>query len=316
MRPAIGLLAAAAVAVLAAPGAAGAADRVTHLASNFWWAGEQSPALLPAPPTVPPGGLWVSSDPTGAQAVSAVRFVLAAGQTNPVLALQVSSAQPASTVASGIVACPTTSNWSAGPGPGAWNARPTADCSVAQVSGVLSTDGHTLSFQLSKLAVAGVANVVLEPLGTPTFDATFEPVVAGNVLSSGPPAPASTTTSPQTVPLTVPALSFGSLPPPVTAAPRVPVTSGGPVAAPATTPALGPSIAPAASSPTTVEGVGGAASSPAAQLIRIPGRSWRDRILLGLAIADIGGYMLWKRQSSEPVSEGGLVRVGKPPPLR
>ena len=303
-----------AASVVVAPGAT-AADRVTHLASNFWWEGEPSPAVLPAPPTVPAGGLWVSSDPAGAQAVSAVRFVLAADQTDPVLALQVSSAQPASTVASGIVACPTTTNWSPGPGPGSWNTRPSGDCSVAQVSGVLSTDGRTLTFQLSKLAVAGVANFVLEPLGTPTFDATFEPVTAGDVLSSGSPTAVPTTGAPPpTVPLTVPSLTFGSLPPPVTTAPNVPVASG--ISAPVTTPSLGPSIAPA-SSPTTVASTGGSLSSPAAQVVRIPTRSWRDRILLGLAIVDIGGYMLWRRQSEgRVVPDGAPVRIGKPPPLR
>jgi hypothetical protein len=310
-RPAIGLAATLAVTVFIAP-AATASDRVNKLASDFWWEGEQSPAVLPAPPTVPPGGLWVSSDPAGPQAVSAVRFVLSADQTDPVLALQVSSAQPARAWASGIVACPTTSSWSAGPRPGAWNARPSGDCSVAQVSGVLSTDGHILSFQLSKLAVAGVADFVLEPVGTPTFDATFEPVTSGDVQSSHAVSPVTPTTSPPaTVLSTVPVVTpVGSPTVPAT----VPVTS----AAPVTTPALSPAIAPAAPPTTVSSGAGNfaAPSAPAAQVVRIPTRSWRDRILLGLAIVDIGAYMLWKRRSDGPAPDGLPVRVGKPPPLR
>ena len=302
--------------MLLAPGAA-AETRVSNLASNFWWEAEQSPATLPTPPTVPAGGLWVSSNATGPQSVSAVRFVMAADQTNPVLALQVSSAQPASAVASGIVACPTTANWSGGPGPGAWNARPAGDCSIGQVSGVLSPDGHILSFQLSKVATAGVVDIVLEPLGTPTFDATFEPVTAGNVLSSTAVAPPPPTTAPPTTVAPTVSPQPAQITPttlPVTA----PVTSAVPVSVPTTTPSLTPSIAPAA--PPTTASAGTAnfepSGSSAAQVVRIPTRSWRDRILLGLAIADIAGYMLWKRRSEEPQPDGGPVRVGKPPPLR
>ena len=68
------------------------------LTTAWWWQGEPSRGAVPGPPTVPDGGLWVSSNATGPQAVSAVRVPLDAGDTAPVLTLTVHQAAPSGQV--------------------------------------------------------------------------------------------------------------------------------------------------------------------------------------------------------------------------
>ena len=349
MRGSAALVAPAAVVALAAPAAllapppASAAPGVSGLASNYWWEAEQGPSTLPAPPSVPPGGLWVSSDPTGAQAVSAVRFVLPAAGVAPVLSLTVSSAQPATGIGGDVVACPTTSAWSPGPGPGQWSTRPAPDCQAGQVPGALSPDGHVLSFSLASLATGGVVDVVIQaappgPVGSPTFDVTFEPVTSADVSGVAPAA--------ATAPAPGPAPG-GSVPP--TSAPGGSTSSGAAAGPASDTAAVPAGISPPSSGPLTA-GVkpvelaapprtGGSAGSPpslaaggtssgsgtgsayapagvntsAVGPVLLTARSWRDRILLGLALVDIAGYLMWSgrlRPTRVP------VRVGKPPPLR
>ena len=325
------LTAAASVALGALP--AGATPAVSGLASNYWWAAEQGPSTLPAPPSVPAGGLWVSSNPAGPQAVSAVRFVLPQGTADPVLSLVISTVAPSTGIGGDVMACPTTSAWPPGPGPSPWTARPAADCQAGQVVGAVSADGHTLSFDLAKVATAGVVDVVLEPapagpLGSPTFDVSFQPVTGSDVSGSVPPSPTAT-----------PPAAAGSTVGPAAADSVAGPSDGGattaavdPSTGAATTPALAPvaaGAAPASAAPAagpslatpngsgSVAGastgaVGGGAPATVAPLI-LTGRSWRDRILLGLAIADIAGYLMWSRRPKPAAAAG---RTGRPPALR
>ena len=167
--------------------------------SAYWWQGEMAGAAVPAPPDVPSGGLWVSSNPSGTQAISAIRFTLAPGQATAVVTLTVHQAEPASQVA--LSACPTTSNWSAGQGPGTWADRPVADCQSGQVPGQLNSGATTVTFNLTSLAAGSDVDAVIVPTpataptgGTtpvtapaavaPTFDITFEPFTAGDVAAT------------------------------------------------------------------------------------------------------------------------------------
>ncbi len=191
------------------------------LSSGYWWQSQPAGSPLPPPPQVPSGGLWVSSNASGDQSISAIRFTVPAGQSPVTLTLHVHEAQPAAQV--DVVACTTTSNWApTGSSPGAWTSRPQADCSAGQTTGTLSPDGSTLSFDLAALVNpssssggAGsdtLVDLVLEPgqvpssvpsavpgspgNSSPTFDATFEPVTPDQVQLSGQPTAASNPSAP------------------------------------------------------------------------------------------------------------------------
>lgn len=314
--------AAAVVAWTAVP-ASGAAP-VSGLATGSWWADQLPGGVLPPPPTVPSGGLWVSATPAGDNAVSAVRFRLDGAQA-PVLHLKVHQAQPASSVA--IVACPVTAaaaSWkaeSAGP----WSDRPAADCGT-HAAAVLSSDRATAAIDLSGIpAVAGAVDVVLQPAAGAVFDATFEPVRAADITAlvpaatappaavappaAGPqPAPAA---GPQPVPA---AADFPAPVPDVAPVPASPAAA--PPPAPATTIAPGLALRPAEAA---AEQAGTAAH----------GMSRRTRWLLAMIVLDLAIFASWQgwldpgRQRRRvtlydpvPAPVDRPVRIGKAPPLR
>jgi hypothetical protein len=322
------VLVAAGFVVMAPAAPAAAATGVSGVGSNYWWEAEPSSGGVPAPPSVPAGDLWISSDPAGAQSVSAVRFTTEAGASHPVLSLVIDSAQPsASSLAGQVEACPTTSAWTPGPGPSPGSSEPSSNCQAASVVGAVSQDGATLSFDLSKLASGLTVDVVLQPvagsLGNPTFNATFQPVTASNVAVTPPPTAPVAFAPPVEAPLPAasapPAAAPAALPstPPSLSAPDT--TGAAPVTVSSPAPALA-GTGPASSSPGAAAAAAGAGpslpASPAA--IRIPVRSWRDRLLLGLAIVDIAGYAWWTREAGggRLGRVGRVGRVGKPPPLR
>jgi hypothetical protein len=326
------LVAAALLAVLAAPSRAAADPVATGVASTYWWQAETATTSLPAPPTVPAGGLWVSSDPAGPQAVSAVRFTLADGATDPVLTLSVDPPQAVGPGAAVVVACPTTDVWKAGPGPSPWAGRPTADCKLGSVTGVLSSDGKTMSFALSKLAAGPDIDVVLQPAPNApgsTVNTSFDPVSAANIKAQVPtPVPSTTPTTAFAAPAptptpTTPPPGVGSSPV-VTAPPPIVASTGG-LGGVAAAAATAPSLAgtPAGSSGAPAAGTGTANfSTSTGSLAGSVGRSrsWRDRLLLAIAIFDVALYQIWSRNRTptrQPVAAGAAGgRVGKPPPLR
>ena len=176
----------AAGAALAAAGAvtvglgksAGAVDALQH---GYWWAGQAG--SVPAPPTVPAGGLWVSSNATGTQAVSAVRFSLGEGESAPILTLAVHSSTPVATGA--VIACPTSATWAPGDAQ-AFGAKPAADCSSGSVAGVMSDDGKRMAFNLSLFPAASTYSVVLSPTPASLPVAVPKPPVAVPTPDSGP----------------------------------------------------------------------------------------------------------------------------------
>ena len=315
-------LAAPAIGMLASPSPARAFTGVT---SGYWWQAQGDSGVLPPPPSVPQGGLWVSSNAAGAQAVSAVRFVLDTGESTPItLKLKVNSAQPQSQV--NLAAYATTTSWSATQA-GPWSQRPAYDPASAPAIGALSSDGTTMTFDLSSLAAGPSVNVVIVPVGaavstsgTPAPAPPTAPVPTTAPSAPGlpaPPAPPVTTPVPAPTPapgsptfdvtfspVTSNAIAVASLPLPVeNVAP--PPTDAPAVAAPPLTPAL-PSDTPAfTQSPITVATappatVAATARRPVVALRRpIPaaahpfGRSARDRLLLGFLLFDVALYLFW-----------------------
>jgi len=208
-------LTAAAALCLAAPGPP--ASAVEGVESGSWWAAQSDGKPLPPPPQVPAHGLWVSTGPSGAQAISAVRFRLGATESAPILTLHVHSSLPPSQLASAgigpplVVACPTTATWQPVDA-GAWSARPQGDCAAGVVGGALSADGTLMAFDLTTLMRDGGVDVALLPGPLPSlvpaplllpaplnpgFDITFEPVSAGAVaVFTSPPSGVETGSTP------------------------------------------------------------------------------------------------------------------------
>src|SRR5947209_7711940 len=96
------------------------AGAVSSVASGYW-------SATPAPPGVPPKGMWVASDPAGPVAVAALRLTLDAGEAPPVILSLIVDRQAPPDGAS-IFACPTTAAWQPAEG-GPLAAAPKYDCS-------------------------------------------------------------------------------------------------------------------------------------------------------------------------------------------
>ncbi|MCU1448609.1 MAG: hypothetical protein JWP02_779 [Acidimicrobiales bacterium] len=224
----------------------------------WWWQAEAAARAVPAPPTVPDGGLWVQSNASGPQAVSGVRVPLDAGDAAPTLVLVVHQAAPPDQLA--LAAYPTTTSWPAGPGQ-AWSSKPAYDPGGVAAAGTVSADGKQVTFDLSGLVTGDKLNVVIAPApvatpppaplpapppSPPTFDATFEkpdahafrvqPAPAPDVGLTQQPAPDAVAPIADLGPAPAslaPALAAGLVaPPPIvaavpraTAAPRVPFTN-------------------------------------------------------------------------------------------
>ena len=109
----------------------------------------ESPVTLPEDPgpgspnpAVPEGGLWVANDPTGAAAMSAIRYRgdIGAGE----LTLRFA---PGSTTVGPVIACPALSEFQPGPA-GAWRDRPAHDCERMASTGRLTPDGTGMQFTI------------------------------------------------------------------------------------------------------------------------------------------------------------------------
>jgi hypothetical protein len=170
------------------------AHAVSGVQTGYW-------SALPAAPQVPAGGFEVASNASGPQAVAALRFSLADGESAPVVTLKVAQAQPQAQIV--IEACAIaagSSGWAPPPGggPGALADAPKPDCSNGLVAGAVAADGSTVTFDFSGMAGGSPqVDVVFQPglvaspaAGTapgapdsiyPTFDAAFQPVDAGQI---------------------------------------------------------------------------------------------------------------------------------------
>ena len=189
------LVAVTALLALVAPLAARAS--ASGVQTGVWWQGQAAAGTSPNPPQLPAGGLWVSGTAAGPSAISAMRFTLDAGDSNPVVTLAVANAAtaPASPAGTGppqVVVCAATASWKPTDhgSPGAWTDRPTYDCARQAVVS-FAADGKSATLDLGAFAAsASTIDVVLLP-GT-----TFNPQ----------PAP--------TPPLPVPPTPLGSIPDP------------------------------------------------------------------------------------------------------
>lgn len=223
------------LAVLMAP-VAGAEESNRIVDSGWWWRAQSGLLVpLPPPPGVEDGQLVVQSSPEGAQAIAAVSGALAAGQTNPVLTLDV--ATDGGGAAAVLLACRAGSAW-VGSDAGRWDSRPEVDCSTS-VTGLASEDGTQWTFALGPLEDAGRVDVVLVPGRladaelAPAFNLVFDEPTAASIMTtvgSAPAAPTSTAPDPgPPVPASVddPATSIVSPVPPLAASP-VPVVPADP----------------------------------------------------------------------------------------
>jgi hypothetical protein len=241
--------------------------------TGVWWRAQSDGGTLPPPAQVTAHQLWVSSDPSGPSAISAVHVDLAADEVVSALTLHVAGltaapAMPAAPMQAPVLACVTTGAWKAvdASTPGAWNARPKYECAKGQVQGSLSADQKTLTFDLASIGVPGAAldvalvpGLVANPIpsppvpppvplpdtpasgnASPTFDVTFAPPTAADVaVDPVASAGAGTVAASQAGADVAPALDSPALtgPAPFTAA------LGAPTAATAGTPApLGPPL--------------------------------------------------------------------------
>jgi hypothetical protein len=182
--------------------------------AGWWWKAQTGAATLPAPPTVPPGGLMVAADPSGPTAIAALQFDLEPNEGVPVLTLALASGGNVNADAAIIVACPSTTAWTSSY-VGTWDSRPDAECARA-VTGTRSADGSAYTFALSPFLAAGKVNVVLQPGAGPVFQLTFN-APSDAALKTSPVAPASTPSSapelsaePET--FDAPAIDFGGTP--------------------------------------------------------------------------------------------------------
>ena len=171
----LGVLGAASLLVTLAPGPASAVDAV----ESGWWS-RGNGGGVPPPPGAPADGLQVAADPVGPSAVAAVRFTLGPGEANPVLALTLDAADnPGSAT---LTACRAKAHWTpaqAGP----WSSRPDDDCGAGVVTGAVSADQKSATFDLRPLVDgSGVVDVVLftQP-GAPPSGVPATPVSPGIV---------------------------------------------------------------------------------------------------------------------------------------
>jgi hypothetical protein len=291
------------------------ADAVTGIQTGYW-------SSLPATPQVPSNGLEIGSDASGPHALAALRFTLSDGESSPVLTLKVAQAQPQAQIVIEACAVATASaNWATPPGggPGAMTSAPAANCTGGLVTGVVAADGTTVTFDLSGIPAEGaVMDVVLQPgqvaspaAGTvpgapdqiyPTFDAAFQPVVAGQIaVQAGP-----TTTT-------------GAPPPAGTS------SGGGAYAAPppASAPQPAGQIAlPPATSTDTNAGVAPVIASPQPTNVAATAPTYLTkkrnlRLLFGVALlsSDLLFALLWLERKLPGAQERPLISLYDPPPV-
>lgn len=131
------------------------------------------PVPVQPPDPVPEGGSWVSGDPVGPVAVSAVRATADVG--NQVVSLRLAVADAAGPPQ--VLVCPTLERWAPEQG-GRLEAAPTADCS-APIEAVLEEE--TLVVELPAALQGEVVDVLLTPAPGSAFSMTFERATAASV---------------------------------------------------------------------------------------------------------------------------------------
>lgn len=138
-------------------------------AHGYWWRLQSGVGPRLTPPGVPEEGLWVTVDPSGDQAVSALRIEPPAGSS--VASLQLRATEVVGTPT--VVACPATSPWEPADA-GSWEERPDAGCDTLLVEATF--DGDVLSVPLAAFG-DGPVDLVLVPDAASQgfFSISFEP---------------------------------------------------------------------------------------------------------------------------------------------
>ena len=285
-----------------------AASAVSAIQTGYW-------SSLPATPQVPSGGFEVGSNPSGAHAVAAIRFTLAPDEAVQTVTLKIAQAQPQDQVA--IKACPVaarSASWvpPSGGGPGALADAPAYDCSGGVVTGTLSSDDTTMSFDLSlahfednTVDIVLAPNLVDAPVGgvpgVPSqtdaiFDASFQPVTAAQIAVVSAPG-----TEPPPAPAPGGDTSGGAVaPPPVQNPPVVlppPTSTDSGAAAPVVAPSAQPTNA-AVSAPTFVT----------------KKRNLRLLFGIGMLSSDLLFLLLWL-QHRMPTDVRPPLSIYDPPPM-
>jgi hypothetical protein len=182
--------------------AAPPAHAVENVETGVWWRNETGAAAVPAPSRVPAGGLWVSSDPSGPSAISAIRFALSDFEGYPTVTLHIANlvAAPATPATAGslpLLACVVTTPWTAPPtSPGVWSDRPTYDCTKGSTAGQLSPDHSTLAFNLTNLPAERSYDLALVPGTDNTITGALPPAPVATPPPPQPPAPLPTVPDP------------------------------------------------------------------------------------------------------------------------
>ena len=149
-------------------GTAGAAT-IGPDAQGWWSEAQQAPSPLPVD-TVTGPNLQVGGDPTGANAIAAVRFTVpgtiddAAVDPSSVPATLTLKVAPSTTIGTpAVVACRVLGSWQPASG-GTWSTKPAYNCDGA-AGGVVSTDKATMVFKLNPTVQAhpGAYDVALVP---------------------------------------------------------------------------------------------------------------------------------------------------------
>lgn len=153
------------------------------------------PANPPPPVPVPEGGLYVANDSFGASAMSALRFD---GTDVGAASLTLEFAD-GSTVLGPVVACPALSDWTPEAN-GEWRNRPAHDCDRLSITGFVSEDGATITWDFPdtfKPEGADVFDVLLLPPRTEgsSYSLVFQPPASDALTVLGPPPPPSPPTS-------------------------------------------------------------------------------------------------------------------------
>lgn len=287
----------------AAPAYAAAGDPVT----GYWTRTRTGlPVPVQPPNPVPPGGTWVSGDPAGPVAVSALRTELTAGLLGVELRLEV--ADRIGTAA--VQACPSSDRWAPEQG-GRLEAAPEADCSAPLDARL---EGDLLVVPLPP--GLGDVNVLLRPKPGAVFSLTLEKATAQSVVTAPAPSPA---VAPVAAPPPPPPAQAAAPPPAFSAGfdaplePSLPVPGPDPLLAapllPAAAPAPAPAPAPqAAPAPVTFQ-----AATPRAALTpddRTPALlATAVLVLLGVQAMRLAG-----QPATPPRALGGAARRSRPAP--
>ncbi|HUE58235.1 MAG TPA: hypothetical protein VMO88_01500, partial [Acidimicrobiales bacterium] len=132
-----------------------------------WWTVTNSGLGFapPPPPQVPSGGLYIENGFTGPTAISALTFQVDPGSAVGSITLKIAG-NPIMT--SPPVACPITpagQNYQPAQG-GAWSAGPAYDCTKSQVTGTMSPDKTTVTFESAPLLANGTVAAVIKAGGS------------------------------------------------------------------------------------------------------------------------------------------------------